>query len=1419
MNGIQVASAIPSIKKRSGAIVTFDQDKITHAITKALKATGQSDESIALKISDRIVEKLISEISQTPEKSIPTVEHIQDIVEEELMKSGYMQTAKAYILYRQKHNEERQLKRAMLGMDVDTKVSVNQLRVLKERYLLRDGSGKVIETPEQLFQRVAHNIAEAELQYNGSQETVKEWTKRYEQMMENMEFMPNTPTLMNAGTDIQQLSACFVLPVEDSLEGIYETMKHQALIHQSGGGTGFSFSRLRPAGSMVKSTKGVATGPVGFMSVYNASTEIIKQGGKRRGANMGILRCLSGNTLISTLTGKKPINELVGQKPLLYCLNEKKEIRIRKALNVIYNGKRKLIRIHFDDDSWLDCTEDHRIMLANGEYREAGKLQQLDSIMAFHKRVNNERYDLGSTAGKNIAEHLAAMEYKKGIIVEEKEGRTSESLCIHHIDENPLNNAPENLELLTVSEHAKRHLTTLLVQQQRIANDRKGKTLEEVYGKERVEQWKRKMSDARKGKASWNKGITSNQYLKHYPDGIKNQYSNHKVVSIEELIGEHDVYDIQMPEFHNFVANDIFVHNCDHPDIHEFIHCKDDITKINNFNISVALTEKFMQAVEKNEEFDLIDPHTKQTVRKENARTLYDELVMSAWKTGDPGIIFIDRINRDNPVPHIHEIEATNPCVTGDTLVNTEKGLIRMKELVEIFSKNNIRVTTDNRIPIKIQQENGTFQLLENKQMGVSFNWISNAFQTGIKDVYKLETQAGYEIECTANHQIFTNDGFIPLSELSKNKHVVFIQSAEGKFNDDSKLPFSVANIHIGKNRHQYQSNFPQEWSKELGQVIGWLIGDGWLRIGDKNCRVGFTFSQDDTGVLTLLKPILNKYYGKGIQEVERENGVYHLSYHSKYFSEFFHNLGVMPSDSGDKIVPESIYQATRPAVIGFLQGLFTADGTIGYPNAYARLTSKSIHLLKGVQLLLLNLGIKSRIYDRTRKERILFHYTTIHGKNKHYTSDGVYYELNISGDGLRKFIQEIGFIGNKHASRIEKIKTRPFVANMFIEKVKSITPVGKKEVFDLTEPVTHSFIGNGVMYKNCGEQPLGPYDSCNLGSINLAKFAENGEINWNKLRETIRKSVRFLDNTIDMNKYPIPQIEKMNKGNRRIGLGVMGWADVLFKLGIAYNSKEGCEFAEKMAKFIREEADAMSQELGKEKGTFPHYKGSIYDKPNGPMFRNCTRITIAPTGTISMIADCSSGIEPLFAISFVKRVMDGQELLYVNEDFKKTAMQKGFYSEELMEKIAQEGTIQHLEEIPPEVRKVFVTAHDISPEWHLRMQAAWQKYTDNAISKTVNFTHDATIEEVKEVYMLAYKLGCKGVTIYRDGSKGFDKQVLNLNVKGKSSKEIEESYKEKILNNEEEAKKNTCPKCQSKLHQQEGCATCMNCGYSVCLV
>lgn len=572
------------------------------------------------------------------------------------------------------------------------RLSQNALVVLERRYLRKDRKGKPAEAPEDLFRRVARAVASADARFDPKAD-VKKTEEDFYKLMTSLVFLPNSPTLMNAGRRLGQLAACFVLPIEDSMEDIFETLKHTATIHKSGGGTGFSFSRIRPEKDVVLSTAGVSSGPISFMVVFDVTTETVKQGGARRGANMGVLRV-------------------------------------------------------------------------------------------------------------------------------------------------------------------------------------------------------------------------------------------------------------------------------DHPDIEAFTLLKNDPTRLNNFNISVALTQKFLDALEKGLDYDLVNPRTSKTVRSVSARQIFDMIVCSAWQTGEPGVIFIDAINRKNPTPHLGDIEATNPC----------------------------------------------------------------------------------------------------------------------------------------------------------------------------------------------------------------------------------------------------------------------------------------------------------------------------------------------------------------------------------------------------------------------GEQPLLPYESCTLGSINLSKMITRNVVNLNRLRKTVHDAVHFLDNVIEVNKYPLSRIEKMSKGTRKIGLGVMGFADMLIKMGIPYDSEEAVFQAEKVMSFILKESRVASALLAKKRGNFLYYKGSIFDDPSTSYMRNASTTTIAPTGTISIIAGTSSGIEPIFAVAHIKRILDGESLPEMNPLFIKIAKKEGFYSKALVKEIVKTGSVQSADAVPDHVKRLFMTSHDIAPEWHIKIQSAFQKYTDNAVSKTVNFPAHATREDVEKVYLLAYKNGCKGVTIYRYGSRA--QQVLNIgSEKNESSK------------------------------------------------
>jgi len=364
--------------------------------------------------------------------------------------------------------------------------------------------------------------------------------------------------------------------------------------------------------------------------------------------------------------------------------------------------------------------------------------------------------------------------------------------------------------------------------------------------------------------------------------------------------------------------------------------------------------------------------------------------------------------------------------------------------------------------------------------------------------------------------------------------------------------------------------------------------------------------------------------------------------------------------------------------------------------------------------------------------------------------------------DELMKTLEEDGeywLINPRNKERTGKLRARE-VWNLIVRSAWASGDPGVVFIDEINRHNPTPEVGRIESTNPCGEQPLLPYESCNLGSINLSRMVEDGKINWEKLRETVWNAVHFLDNVIDANKYPLKEIEKVTKANRKIGLGVMGFADMLIKLGIPYNSEQALELGEKLMKFIDEEAHKKSEEIAEKRGSFPNFEKSIW-KDKYRAMRNATVTTIAPTGSISIIAGCSSGIEPLFAISFIRNVLDGTRLFETNPLFEIIAKERGFYDAHLLEEIAKTGSVQKIDKVPEDVKRIFVTALDIEPEWHVRMQAAFQKYTDNAVSKTVNMPFEATVEDVRKVFELAWKLKCKGVTVFRYGSK--PEQVLYI--------------------------------------------------------
>ncbi len=980
-------------------------------------------------------------------------------------------------------------------------LSANSLRVLAKRYLRRDLDGRIIESPAQMFRRVAYHVALPDKEWGGDVEAT---TEAFYEMLTQFRFMPNSPTFTGAGTPLGQLAACFVLPISDDMgkepDGIFMTLRNAALIQQTGGGNGFSFSRLRPKGDKVATSAGTATGPVGFLRVYDVAFGEIAQGGTRRGANMAVLRV-------------------------------------------------------------------------------------------------------------------------------------------------------------------------------------------------------------------------------------------------------------------------------DHPDIFEFVRAKEKEGELTNFNISVAITDEFMRAVEEDRDFDLVNPRDGQVWRTVRARELFDEIVRHAHHNGEPGALFIDTANRDNPVPHLYALEATNPCFVGSTRIATDKGWIPIQELAE--RGKPFEVVTDNRAPW-----GGRGGL--RSELGTTLRPAVKAWKTRTNvPVLRLRTRMGYTVVATPDHRFLTPDrGYVELQDLKPGDKVL-LQSGEGAWSRDYTLP-NVEGLtevmaqmalagdrvsgHVQQRRDfvaQY-SGVPREWSSDLGLVMGWLVGDGWLSPGS-NSPVGMVFRSPE--MLARVHGILRGWFGEG--HLADRGSHYQVTY-GRLPYEFFTSLGVLPVKATEKRVPESIWRAPREAVVGFLQGLFSADGSVqvneSKRDCTVRLASSSRGLLEDVQLLLLNFGIVSRIYQRRdAQDRLL---PDGRGGKRMYAT-APQYELVIGKVNRDRFAHLIGFADPEKQARlvayVESLSRGPY-RETFVDEVAEIEDAGTADVYDLVEPETHSLIANGLVCHNCGEQWLGPYENCCLGSINLAKHVKEVDgrrvVDWDRLRETIETAVHFLDNVVTANKYvpAVPQLQEAALRARRIGLGIMGLGDMMYDLGIRYGSEEGQEFAAQVMEFVRFHAMRKSIELARERGPFPAIKGSIYDpddlkwQPPKPLFpysrdwgrpeldwqeivegikahgiRNAAQTTIAPTGTIATVSGCEGyGCEPVFALAYIRHFKDGDqdvELEYVSPRFLR-AMEEADLDEEtkrrVIEEVLRKGTCQHITELPEHIRHTFVVAQDITAEEHVRMQAALQAFVDNSISKCV---------------------------------------------------------------------------------------------------
>lgn len=794
-----------------------------------------------------------------------------------------------------------------------------------------------------------------------------------------------------------------------------------------------------------------------------------------------------------------------------------------------------------------------------------------------------------------------------------------------------------------------------------------------------------------------------------------------------------------------------------HPDIFEFINSKREAGKITNANISVGVSDKLMAAIKADADWELMFPDTNYSDytmkwdgdidkwiasgrrvikhRTVKAREVWNAIIESAWASAEPGVWFNERANKMSNSFYFNPLICTNPCVTGDSRIYTSKGLIRADELFE--NEEQFEVVIDGRFGYTQTTTPST-----------------RVFMTGVKPVFRLQTKQGYYLRATAEHRIMTPSGWVEVQNLKPGDKIHILNRKGG---------------------------FGEEGSLELGRVLGWMIGDGTVKsdqvvlsfFGDEKRELAPMFAEYVNDLVEPITMSVRKYPVSVLDIAERDE--------ARVQSTRLHSLIAQLGLAENKYhVPEAVFKGTEDMQRGFLQALFTADGSFqdgGEKGGSVRLASNHLPLLEQVQQLLLNFGIASRIYANRRKAG--FRNMPDSQRNPKAYWCEAQHELAISKQNMVVFASEIGFLMPYKQNALESYVgrgKRGTYAEYFTATVVSVTEDGVEEVFDLTEPLTHSFTSNGITVHNCGEQSIGAWSVCNLGAINLAKFydAEKHDVAWDDLKAAAAYGTHFLDNVIDSTPYFFEENRERQMGERRVGLGIMGLAELLIKLGIRYGSDEGVAFTEKLFKFITEHAYVESAQIAAEKGPFTEYDERflqsgfmqrvreelphVYDtiKQNG--MRNVTVLTVAPTGTTGTMVNTSTGIEPFFSWVYYRK------------------SRLGLHEEQVPLVADWYAAHPDAKELPD----YFAAAMDLEPEEHVRMQAAAQKWVDSSISKTANLPNEYTVEQVSKLYEYMYDLGCKGGTIYRDGSR--DEQVLML--KGDERAEKEAAEKKEAVHN-----------------------------------